>query len=227
MPIYPTLTREEIIKADDARINAVTDELRQGFRLIEQHPKSVTFYGSARFPKGSMWYEKARRIAHALSQKGYSIVTGGGPGIMEAAHEGGFEANGKTVGLNIHLPSEQKVNPFAKESVEFKYFFTRRVALSFAAEAYLFFPGGFGTLDEFYELVTLVQTRRIPPVPLICVGSEFWTPFDEIHKNKLLAQYNAISPGDEKVYEILDNEEDIVRIVAAEPVRNGIVFPHA
>ncbi len=225
-PLYPTLTRKEILKADNARIERMTDEMRQGFRFIERYAKSVTFFGSARFQEGDTHYETARSIAHKLSQKGYAIVTGGGPGIMEAANHGAHDAHGHSVGLNIKLPNEQHINPYTTDSIEFSYFFARKVALSFAAEAYIFFPGGFGTLDEFYEIVTLVQTKRISPVPIICVCSDFWKKFDELHKVLLRDALGTISPGDESVYTITDDEDEVLRLVLSEPVRNGIAYPH-
>lgn len=226
-PLYPTLARKEILKADNARIERITDEMRRGFRLIEKYPKSVTFFGSARFQEGNKYYEIARSIAYKLSQKGYTIVTGGGPGIMGAANHGAHDAHGPSVGLNIKLPKEQHINPYTTDSAEFSYFFARKVALSFAAEAYIFFPGGFGTLDEFYEIATLVQTKRISPVPIICVCSEFWNKFDELHKTLLRDTLGSISPGDELVYTITDDEDEVVQRVLSEPVRNGIAYPHS
>lgn len=224
--LWKTLTREEIIKADDARVAHMSEEIRQGFRTVEKYPKSVTFFGSARFREGDKAYDVARSLGYKLAKEGYAIVTGGGPGIMEAGNRGAKEAGGQSIGLNIKLPSEQKINPYVTDSAEFSYFFARRIALAFAAEAYIFFPGGYGTLDEFYEIVTMVQTRRVEPVPLICVGSEFWNSFDSIHKDLLKNTLETISEGDEKLYKITDDEEEIIRIVKAEPIRNGIEYPH-
>lgn len=226
-PLWKTLTREEIVKANEARIAHMTEEIRNGFRTIEKYPKSVTFFGSARFREGDKAYDVARSLGYKLAKEGYAIVTGGGPGIMEAGNRGAKEAGGSSVGLNIQLPSEQKINPYTTDSTEFSYFFARRIALAFAAEAYIFFPGGYGTLDEFYELVTMVQTHRVEPVPIICVGGEFWRELDAFHQTMLRDKLTTISPGDERVYYITDDEEEVVRIVKSEPVRNGIEYPHS
>src|SRR5690606_21462531 len=146
------------------------------------------------------YYIRARALAKKIVEEtGYTIITGGGPGIMEAANRGAYEAGGKSVGMNIILPHEQKINEYLTANARFYYFFIRKVALSFSAETYIFFPGGFGTLDEFFEIVTLIQTNKIPRVPVICVGKEFWSHIVEISKH-LRDDFDAISPGEENIF---------------------------
>jgi uncharacterized protein (TIGR00730 family) len=211
-------TKEEIAHASKLRISRITREFSRGFKFIKKYPKSVTFFGSSRFGHNDTYYQKAKSIAEKLSRSGYAIVTGGGPGIMEAANHGAWDAGGESVGLNIHLPKEQVVNPYVKSFVNFYYFFSRKVTLSFSAEAYLYFPGGFGTLDEFFEILTLVQTHKITKVPIILVGSEYWEPLDGFIRKHLLGKYNTISKEDTTLYKILDNEEEIVSIVKNAPI---------
>ena len=140
------------------RLSVILQEFVDGFAFIRKFPKSVTFFGSARFPEGNIHYEKARNVAREIVKNlGYAIVTGGGPGVMEGANRGAKDAKGKSVGLSIQLPEEQVVNPYVDESLSFYYFFVRKVVLSFSAEAFLFFPGGFGTFDELFEILTLIQ----------------------------------------------------------------------
>jgi uncharacterized protein (TIGR00725 family) len=151
LPIQP-ITLHEVEEEIKKRVSLIDSEFNLGFDFIKTQSKSVTFFGSSRFPETHPDYERARRIADRLTKAGYTIITGGGPGIMEAANRGAFEADGKSLGLNIKLPHEQVRNPYITESVDFYYFFIRKVMMSFSAEAYLFFPGGFGTFDEFFEI---------------------------------------------------------------------------
>ena len=213
------LTKGEIEHASKLRISRISREFSRGFKFIKRYPKSVTFFGSARFKEGSEHYQKARSIAEKLSKLGYAVVTGGGPGIMQAGNHGAYDAGGKSIGLNIRLPDEQVVNPYVKDSIDFYYFFSRKVTLSFSAEAYLYFPGGFGTLDEFFEILTLVQTHKITKVPIILVGSDFWNPLNEFIKKHLLDEHKAISPEDMDLYKIVDSEEEIIEIVKNAPIR--------
>lgn len=214
------LTKEEIEYASKLRVSRISREFSQGFKFIKRYPKSVTFFGSARFEESNEHYQKARSIAKKLSHIGYAIVTGGGPGIMQAGNHGAYDAGGDSVGLNIRLPAEQIINPYVKDSVDFYYFFIRKVTLSFSAEAYLYFPGGFGTLDEFFEILTLVQTHKIPKIPIILVGKDFWNPLNDFIQKRLLNEHKAINPEDIDLYEIVDDEEEIIEIVKNAPLRN-------
>lgn len=201
------------------QICVVNEELRQGLDFVEKYEKSITIFGSARTPEGDKYYEKARRIGYrAAHELGYAVVTGGGPGIMEAGNRGAYEANGTSLGLTIQLPHEQVSNPYLTEEIPFYFFFTRKTAMRYGSEVYLFFPGGFGTLDELAETLTLVQTKKIAPVPIILVGESFWKPFDEFIKKDLVAQ-NMISESDPALYVITDDEDAILEIIKNAPIR--------
>lgn len=242
-PVHP-VTLQEIDEEIKQRVSVASQELTDGFNLIKHQPKSVTFFGSARINEGTD-YERARRLAGKLAKLGYSVITGGGPGMMEAANRGAFENHGRSIGLNIKLPHEQHPNPYITpvsphqnpasshtttqklhetitHEMSFYYFFTRKVMLSFSAEAYLFFPGGFGTFDELFEIVTLVQTKKIEPVPIFLVGTEFWNPVQTLIKDVLLDTYKTISPEDLSLYTITDDEDLIVETISKAPIRNGI-----
>ncbi len=220
------LTLREIDEENRKRESLINDEIMRGFELIKKtHQKSVTFFGSARFPEDHLYYQKARRIAHLLASRDYAIVTGGGPGIMEAANRGAFEANGRSIGFTIELPHEQNRNPYITDSSDFYYFFTRKVMLTFSAEAYLMFPGGFGTLDETFEILTLIQTKKIDSIPVILVGKEFWEPLRTVFNNELFKKFSTIDEQDLNLFIITDDEDEIVRIVEKAPVRIGVRLP--
>jgi uncharacterized protein (TIGR00730 family) len=219
LPVKP-LTVDELDSASEKRIAEIDEEFKRGFEFIKKYQKSVSFFGSARFDESNPHYTMAQEIARRIaSELKYAIVTGGGPGIMEAANRGAYEANGDSYGITIKLPREQAVNPYVKEYVDFYYFFVRKVILSFSAEAYLFFPGGFGTMDEFFEILTLVQTHKIPHVPLILVGKDFWEPFNAFVQKNILENHNAIDSKDMKLYKITDDVDEIIQIIKEAPMR--------
>lgn len=205
--------------AKHKRASRIATEFERGFQFIKQFKKSVTFYGSARFKPSNPHYKEARELAGKLAQLGYTIVTGGGPGIMEAANRGAKEAGGVSVGLNIELPHEQIVNPYVTESMSFFYFFARKTALSFSAETYIFFPGGYGTLDEFFEIITLIQTRKIPKAPIVLVGTDFWGPLHAFIEEAVYFKHSAIEKKDMALYTITDDHDEVIRIVTSQPVR--------
>lgn len=219
------LTLDEMHEAAKARIDFITKEFSDGFALLEKYPKSVTFFGSARVEESHPLYEQARNLGNRIAKDlGYAVVTGGGPGVMEAVSRGAFEVGGKTAGLNIKLPMEQQPNKFLTDTVEFYYFFIRKVCLSFSAEAYVFFPGGFGTYDELFEILTLVQTNKIKRVPIILVGEKsYWKRFDAFVR-KMLRKYHFIDESDRELYTITNDEDEIIRIIKEAPVRNGLRF---
>lgn len=191
------------------------EEIRQGLDIISRYPKKVSFFGSARFKEDHPEYIRARELSKRLvTELDYTVVTGGGPGIMEAANRGAKEAGGHSIGLNITLPHEQSNNPYLTVSVPFYYFFTRKVTLSFAARMYIYFPGGYGTLDEFYEILTLVQTGKIHKVPIVCVGADFWEPIDiGLHQKEMLnPKFATIDPEDTSLYTITDDIGTILEI---------------
>jgi len=212
-------TTQKFLDMTEERMVQINKELREAFKTIAQFPKSVTFFGSARLQPGTEFYEKARRLGAECCKAGYGVVTGGGPGIMEAGNLGTFETCGSGIGFNIVLPFEQKANPNVTHGVDFQYFFTRKFTMNFTGEAYLCFPGGFGTMDEFFEILTLVQTKKIERVPIILVGSEFWQPIMDYSKNVLLDKFGTISKEDLDLFVVLDDEEEIMKIVKEAPLR--------
>lgn len=201
--------------ASETRICVINEEFRQGMETIGTYEKSVTFFGSARTEPGDEHYEQARRIASRVATEldNYAVVTGGGPGIMGAANRGAYEAGGRSIGFTITLPFEQVVNPYLTDEAPFYFFFTRKVALAYAAEAYLYFPGGFGTLDELFEILTLIQTEKIAKVPVVLVGSDYWKPLDAFIRKTLLEEHKTISPEDIDLYTITDDEDEILEII--------------
>ncbi len=205
----------------ETEICVANEEMRQGLEFMDTVEKSITIFGSARTPEGDKYYEKARRIAYrAAKELGVAMVTGGGPGIMEAGNRGAYEANGRSIGMNIMLPHEQVTNPYLTDSLPFYFFFTRKTAMQYASEVYLFFPGGFGTLDEFFGALTLVQTKKISQVPIILVGEEFWKPMQDFIRDRLIGE-SMISPEDLNLYTITDDEDTILDIIKnAEKRRN-------
>jgi len=213
----PHTIEELTLAAKNQRASRIAGEFDRGLKFIKKYKKSVTFYGSARCMPNTPHYEEARSLGYKLSKLGYAIITGGGPGIMEAGNRGAKEAGGPSVGLNIQLPNEQVINPYVTDSLSFFYFFARKTTMSFAAEAYVFFPGGFGTLDEFFEIVTLIQTRKLHPIPVVLVGSDFWNPLQKFIEEVVLLRHGAIKREDMKLYAILDDEDAIIKYVNKSP----------
>jgi len=200
---------KEIKSADTWSVFKIISDFVKGFDELSDLGPSVTIFGSARFDEKNRYYKKARALSNLLAKKGFSIVSGGGPGIMEAANRGAFEAGGvDSVGLNIDLPKEQTPNPYTTKSLEFEYFFSRKVMLVKYSLAYVIFPGGYGTLDELFESLTLVQTKKVTGVKIFLVGSEFYQPLMEFLEKSLLAN-NAIEKSDLELFEVWDDLEII------------------
>lgn len=217
-------TKDELSADAKRRASYIFKEFRAAFEFIGKYTKTVSIFGSARLSEGSSHYEKAKQLAAKLSKMGYTIVTGGGPGIMEGANRGAFEAGGGSVGLNIKLAEFQAPNRFTTDSMEFYYFFTRKVALSFAAEAYLFFPGGFGTLDEFFEIITLIQTKKIRRVPVVLVGGDYWRPFYNFLRNNLKDEHKTIIDADLDLIRVCDDDEEIMQMVTESSMNHSNYF---
>lgn len=213
------LTKADLDRLLTERIDRITDEFKKGFDFIKKTERTVTFFGSARTnpqdPEAKKAYRLAKRIVEELD---YAVVTGGGPGIMGAANCGAADWGGKSVGLTIKLPMEQRTNLCVTDHMDFRYFFSRKVCLSYAAEAYLYFPGGFGTMDELFEILTLVQTNKMDRVPIVLVGEKYWKPLDKFIKKNLL-KTGKIDEEDIDLYTITDNEDKILEIVKNAPVR--------
>lgn len=202
------------------RLRTIEEEFREGFEFLHPDRKSVTFFGSTTIGETNPYYQQAKSLAtEIVSDLDYSIVTGGGPGIMEAANRGALEAGGKSYGITIELPDKQVRNPYLTASYECSYFFVRKVLLSFAARAYIFFPGGYGTLDELFEILTLVQTNKIERIPIILVGNEYWLKWEEFVKTELLDKYQTIQSQDIDLYRITDNVDEILEMIATAPER--------
>jgi uncharacterized protein (TIGR00730 family) len=197
------------------------EELRQGLDFVENIERSITIFGSARTPEGHKDYEKARRIAYrAAKECNAAVITGGGPGIMEASNRGAYEANGQSIGMQIILPHEQVTNPYLTNMLPFYFFYNRKTVMRYASEVYLFFPGGYGTLDELMESLTLVQTGKIAKIPLILVGTEYWKMFDKFIKQDLEKDH-MIGESDPSLYHITDDEDEIIEIIKNAPKRQG------
>lgn len=191
-----------------ARVGRIAIEFTEGFKLLEKYDLAATFFGSARSLPDNPDYKYATELAFRLARSGFAIITGGAAGIMEAANKGAYDAGGKSVGLNISLPQEQSANEYTTEAEDFHYFFSRKVMLTFASEVYVYFPGGFGTLDEFFEIATLVQTRKIEPIPIILFGKDYWEPLAKWFERELLEKHQTISPGDTNIYKIVDSVDE-------------------
>jgi len=203
---------DAITVMDTWRLFKIMAEFVEGFETLSDIYPCVSIFGSARVRPGDDTYEKTVEIARELAENGYHIITGGGPGIMEAGNKGAREGGGKSVGLNIHLPMEQQPNAYADVKLSFNYFFVRKVMFVKYAQAYIGMPGGFGTLDEIFEAITLIQTKRIKPFPVILVGTDYWKPLWRWIEDALLAQ-KLISSKDLELVTILDNPDDVVKTI--------------
>lgn len=229
LPAEPKVFRPKKLTPQDIREGCITltggdgietqicvaqEELRQGMDTIEQYEDSVTIYGSARLKPESEYYEKVRSLAFKISKEtGCPIISGGGPGIMEAANRGAFEAGGKSIGMPIVLPHEQSTNPYVTEEIPFYFFFTRKVTLSYSSKVLIAAPGGFGTFDEIFEVITLMQTKKVAVRPVIFFGTRFWNPIIEVIKKVLLEEFKTISEDDMNLFVVTDHENEVVEII--------------
>ncbi|MFZ7128432.1 MAG: TIGR00730 family Rossman fold protein [Desulfobacterales bacterium] len=194
------------------RLFKIMGEFVDGVEALHDLGPAVSIFGSARIPADDPNYRKAEDIAARFARENFAVITGGGGGVMEAANKGASEAGGVSVGLNINLPFEQKPNPYANIQLEFHYFFIRKVMFVKYATAYIIMPGGFGTLDELFEAMTLIQTHRIKPLPVILVGSEYWSGLVDWIRRQLL-ENRRISPHDMDIFQIIDDPEEVVKTV--------------
>ena len=219
--------RNELFEAnepiDSWRIFKIIAEFVTGFELLQRYDLAVTFFGTARATFGDKVYQMTTDLAKRLAREGFAIISGGGGGVMEAANRGACEAGGSSVGLNIHLPHEQVLNKYTTDSESFHYFFTRKVMLSFASEVYVFMPGGFGTMDEFFEIVTLIQTKKIKPVPIVLVDRSYWQPLLTWIERDLYAKHGAISKEDMDIYKTADSVEEAYDYIMRETKKNGVL----
>lgn len=206
--------RDIMMQAAMIRLGDIDHEVQQGYNILRKYQKTATIFGSARLPEDSKYYQAARDVARCLAKKHYAIVTGGGHGIMGAANQGARDGDGDSIGFNIELPHEQNLNEYTTEDLAFSHFAPRKIVMTLFANAYIYFPGGFGTLDELSEIITLIQTGKTTKAPVILYGSDFWNGFDAFVRQTMLS-HKVISPGDEHLYTITDDVEEIVRLVEA------------
>ena len=212
MPRKQAEAKEDFYEMDQWRIFRIMGEFVEGFHRLHTVGNAVTIFGSARLKPDHDMYRLAEETARLLVKNGYAVITGGGPGIMEAGTRGAFLAKGSSIGLNIELPFEQKPNPFIRTLINFHYFFCRKVMFVKYAKAVVVFPGGFGTLDELFESLTLVQTGRMPQVPIIMVGSYFWNGLEEWIKARLLRE-KCIDGNDLYLYKIVDDPAEVIKTI--------------
>ena len=204
------LDQNEFLQMDAWRVMRVMGEFVESFDYMARIPEMlVSVFGSARVKEGTEPYESAREVGRRLVEAGYGVITGGGPGIMEAASRGAFESNGRSVGLNIELPMEQQPNPYQTNSLSFRYFFIRKVCFLKYSTAIVVYPGGFGTLDELSEVMTMLQTGKINMIPLILVGKKFWSGFIRWIKGTLLEE-GMIVPEDMELIKLVDTAKEAV-----------------
>lgn len=206
----------------ETKLCMITEEFKNGLDGIKKCNPSVTFYGSARIPETEPIYKKVQNLAYRISKElNYAVITGGGAGMMEAANRGAFEAGGRSLGLTIRLPHEQKTNIYVTEEIPFYFFFARQVSMSYATEVCIFCPGGFGTLDELFEILTHLQTGKIGSIPIILYGSDFWNPLQSVIKDILIEKYKTVAANDLNLYVITDNDDEILDIIASSKIRDG------
>lgn len=194
------------------RMFRIMAEFVDAIETLSNVHNAVSIFGSARVKPDDAYYKKTEILARLLAQNGFGVITGGGPGIMEAANKGASEAGGKSVGMNIRLPFEQKPNPYANIHLDYKYFFIRKVMFVKYAVAYVILPGGFGTIDELFEALTLIQTKRIKSFPLILMGSEYWQGLLDWMKKNMLAE-DKIFPADLELIQVVDEPQEVVKLI--------------
>ena len=204
------IKKNDILGRDLERSIAYARDLERGLRIIRTYPQGVTIFGSARISETEKYYQQARELGKLLANNGHAVITGGGPGIMEAANRGAYEYGGRSIGLNITLPDEQDTNPYLTDTLEFRYFFARRVMLAMSSKVYVVFPGGFGTMDEFTEILVLMQEGKMPRMPLFLFGKSFWRPLDRYFRTKLISK-KLIRASDTHIYKLTDDLNEIVR----------------
>ncbi|HLD25702.1 MAG TPA: TIGR00730 family Rossman fold protein [Candidatus Andersenbacteria bacterium] len=195
------------------RIFRIMAEFVEGFEFLYPLRREVTIFGSAQLTEKSHWYQEALAFGRLLAENNFTVITGGGPGVMEAANRGAVEGGGESIGLDIELPTTQRRNEYIKRGIGFHYFFIRKVMLSASAQAYVFFPGGFGTLDEFFEMITLVQTKKMEPVPIVCVSNEFWLPLDDWIRDKMVQETKMVDSSDVDLYRVVDSAQEAFALV--------------
>jgi uncharacterized protein (TIGR00730 family) len=214
LDVRPGAAASDFRRSEAWRVMRMTSELVEGFDTLGDVTRAVTIFGSARTPPGDPSYDAARRTAALLARAGYAVITGGGPGIMEAANRGAREAGGRSIGCNIELPFEQVANPYVDTVVNFRYFFVRKTMFIKYSSAFVIFPGGFGTLDELFEALTLIQTGKISHFPVVLVGTSYWAGLYEWLKHAVL-NGKKIGQADLDLLQLTDEPEEVAAIVTA------------
>lgn len=204
------IANEKLNTEDVERSLRYAKDLEQGLAKVRTFAQGVSIFGSARLPENSKWCKMAEKLGFMLAQNGHAVISGGGPSIMQAANKGAYEAGGRSIGLNIELPHEQHINPYVTDSIEFHYFFARKVMLTIASKVYVFFPGGFGTLDEFSEILILMQEGKMPKMPMFLIGKSYWKPLDRFFETKM-QKAGTINAKDRKIYKITDDITEVVK----------------
>jgi uncharacterized protein (TIGR00730 family) len=222
LPLSPGERRKDPARLYEItwRIFRIMAEFVEGFQFLSESSREVTFFGSARTKSSDKWYKEAQKLGNMLGKNGYTVITGGGPGIMEAANKGAFLAGAQSLGLNIQLPNEQRINKYVTRGRAFHYFFTRKVMLAASAQAYVYFPGGFGTLDEFFEIVVLIQTGKMQKIPVVCIGSEYWDGLMSWIKKELVEHQRTVSEKDLPLFSVVDTAEEAYEIISTSTERN-------
>ncbi|MBN1298814.1 MAG: TIGR00730 family Rossman fold protein [Actinobacteria bacterium] len=210
-------------RTDPWRVMRIQGEFVEGFDTLAEAGPCISFFGSARTQPKDKYYKAAEKTAALMVKKGFGVITGGGPGIMEAANKGAFEAGGLSIGCNIDLPLEQNPNPYQNVSLEFRYFFVRKMMFVKYSIGYVIFPGGFGTLDELFEALTLAQTGKIEHFPIALYGSEYWNDLYQWLDECLLEKYCTISPEDKNLYKIVDQPQEAVDYITRIIERDGLI----
>jgi uncharacterized protein (TIGR00730 family) len=208
------LSAQKINKDIYDHIKEIGKEFKAGFDVLKRYPNTVTIFGSARSKPDSFHYQQAEKLAGKIVRElGFTIVTGGGPGVMEAAAKGAHDAGGKTLGLTIELPRGQITNKYVTEVCDFKYFFARKAILTFSARAFVFFPGGYGTLDELANILNLTQGQKIPRVPIILIGKDYWDQFASFLHKAMIEHHHTIDEADFAAFTITDDLDKVIEII--------------
>ena len=202
------------------RLFRILSEFVEGFETMREIGDAVSVFGSARTPEDDPVYKSAQLLGKKLVENDYTVITGGGPGVMEAANRGAYEANGTSVGLNISLPMEQSANPYQTHEITFRYFFVRKVMFIKYAMGTIIYPGGFGTMDEFFENLTLIQTMKAQPMPVVCIGHDFWDGLVDWMNKTMRDKYGTIGPEDMDFFRVTDDLDEAIDIIKCHSDRN-------
>ncbi|MHC4219588.1 MAG: LOG family protein [Planctomycetota bacterium] len=205
--------RRETLGHESWRVFRVMSEFVEAFETLAKVGPAISIFGSARLPAGNPYYDKAVRCGAGLVERDFAVITGGGPGIMEAANKGALEAGGTSIGLNISLPMEQAPNSYQNVELDFRYFFIRKVMFVKYAQGFINFPGGFGTMDEFFESLTLIQTLKVVPFPVVLIGTEFWSGLLGWMKSVMDQKFHTVSSEDLDLFHLTDDVDEAIDIV--------------